>query len=142
MELGSGTGIVGIAAAHVGAKVTLTDRPELQPLLAENMARNSIAGKALVLEWGAGSLGELDGVHFDVLLIADPVYALGQVTSLVATVQQILSQNPGCRVFLAHRHRHKHVDDALFDALETLQVKLCKVAMSAVDKSVAVYMTQ
>ena len=125
----------------MGAKVFLTDQPQLQPLLAENLAINKIPGAPVVLEWGAASLGSLEKEHFDALLIADPAYAAAQVSGLVCTMQQTLIQNPGCRVYLAHKHRHKDVDDALFGSLLAMGVTFRKVATSSVDSRVAVFMS-
>eukprot|EP00639_Heterosigma_akashiwo_P011224 CAMPEP_0206376086 /NCGR_PEP_ID=MMETSP0294-20121207/9263_1 /ASSEMBLY_ACC=CAM_ASM_000327 /TAXON_ID=39354 /ORGANISM="Heterosigma akashiwo, Strain CCMP2393" /LENGTH=109 /DNA_ID=CAMNT_0053824125 /DNA_START=504 /DNA_END=830 /DNA_ORIENTATION=- len=46
LELGAGTGIVGLALARMGAAVTLTDRAPLAPLLRRNAARNFPAAGA------------------------------------------------------------------------------------------------
>jgi hypothetical protein len=66
LELGSGTGIAGIAAAACGAHVTLTDLPAAQPLLCTNITRNeqlmqSAGGSATgaVLDWSSTQLALL-----------------------------------------------------------------------------------
>ena len=42
LDLGTGTGIVGLAAAQCGAdEVVLTDQPALEPLVRSNIERNS-----------------------------------------------------------------------------------------------------
>lgn len=42
LDLGTGTGIAGLAAAQCGAKeVILTDRPTLEPLVRSNVEHNS-----------------------------------------------------------------------------------------------------
>eukprot|EP01052_Picozoa_sp_SAG31_P056078 SAG31_NODE_15849_length_735_cov_1.180818_1_plen_134_part_01 len=63
VELGSGTGVVGIAAAALGGDVTMTDLPELLPLLRHNKAINadvvaSAKGSLSVAElsWGKGTV--------------------------------------------------------------------------------------
>ncbi len=40
IELGAGVGAAGVALAALGARVTLTDKPALLPLLRGNIARN------------------------------------------------------------------------------------------------------
>lgn len=59
LDLGTGTGLVGIAAACVGARVLLTDLPQLLPLTALNIEANAAAireggGEAVTapLVWG------------------------------------------------------------------------------------------
>jgi len=55
LELGAGTGVVGIILAALGAKVLLTDRSHLLPLLRENIQTNKCErrAKAETLEWGS-----------------------------------------------------------------------------------------
>ncbi|KAG1664512.1 hypothetical protein FOA52_007776 [Chlamydomonas sp. UWO 241] len=57
LELGSGTGISGLAAAHLGAHVWLTDLPDALPHLAAN-ARSNADGVAAA--GGAAHVGALD----------------------------------------------------------------------------------
>ncbi|KAJ8290498.1 hypothetical protein GJAV_G00013650 [Gymnothorax javanicus] len=77
LELGSGTGVVGLMAATLGAHVTVTDLEELHQLLQINIRDNkalvssgSIAAK--VLKWGE------DVTEFlpppDYILMADCIY--------------------------------------------------------------------
>ena len=40
MELGAGCGTVGMALARLGASVTVSDTPEMLPVLASNVAKN------------------------------------------------------------------------------------------------------
>ena len=85
LELGSGTGIVGIVAARCRpATLVLTDLPDLLPLLTANLASNpahpasTTAIHCLALTWSTTlSASELSGellLPFDVLLLSDVVY--------------------------------------------------------------------
>jgi hypothetical protein len=73
LELGSGTGIVGLAAAHLGARVWLTDLPDALPHLSSNVGSNAAgvaaaggAARVAALDWcrvvrGAGGAGAEGG---------------------------------------------------------------------------------
>ncbi|CAJ1942565.1 unnamed protein product [Sphenostylis stenocarpa] len=82
LELGSGTGIVGIvAAATLGGHVTLTDLPHVVPNLQFNADANAgvmgpSGGKLTVapLRWGHDDDVEAIGREFDLILASDVVY--------------------------------------------------------------------
>ncbi|KAK4790291.1 hypothetical protein SAY86_017595 [Trapa natans] len=82
LELGSGTGLVGIAAAAaLGADVTVTDLPHVLPNLHFNAEANapllSSTGGAVrvaALRWGEAEDVELIGNDFDLVLASDVVY--------------------------------------------------------------------
>ncbi|KAK9844006.1 hypothetical protein WJX81_001714 [Elliptochloris bilobata] len=100
VELGAGVGAAGLALAALGARVTLTDKPALLPLLRGNIARNWLAGSSTcvarsespalqqaprgradvaALEWGAeGYLAQADriagGNPVDLVVACDCVY--------------------------------------------------------------------
>ncbi|XP_066497202.1 protein-lysine methyltransferase METTL21D [Hoplias malabaricus] len=90
LELGSGTGVVGIMAASLGANVTVTDLEDLQPLLEMNIRENqdlvskgSITAK--VLKWGEDVNDFLP--HPDYILMADCIYYEQSVEPLVETLK-------------------------------------------------------
>ncbi|XP_016399754.1 protein-lysine methyltransferase METTL21D isoform X2 [Sinocyclocheilus rhinocerous] len=77
VELGAGTGLVGLVAATLGANVTVTDLEDLQPLLQLNIKKNqhlihtgSITAK--VLKWGGNVKEFLPHSHY--ILMADCIY--------------------------------------------------------------------
>ncbi|MFN3649277.1 MAG: class I SAM-dependent methyltransferase [Armatimonadota bacterium] len=72
LELGCGTGIVGLAAAALGARVTLTDRfPEATVLARGNALRNGLNGvRCVAADWRAWPLRG----RWPVVLAADVAY--------------------------------------------------------------------
>lgn len=111
LELGSGTGIVGLIAAACGAReVVVSDLPELIPLLNKNIEENTsslennapVAVKAKCYCWGEISNFEeicqdmrwidASGKHIvKCVLIADCVYYDEAVEPLAATVHHIIA---------------------------------------------------
>lgn len=113
LELGCGTGAVGLFAAALGARrVTVTDGG---PAALLELARSNVeaarraglfeAGTVEVREhaWGdtAGALG-----RHDFVLGSDLTYASEAHAPLCASLAaQLRRHSPGCRVVLAHEHR-------------------------------------
>jgi hypothetical protein len=111
IDLGSGTGIVGIAAALLGASVTLTDLPSMLPTLQGNAAVNARAIGAsggsvqcVPLVWGA-SHEAAGGVlkAYDLVLASECVYSQEQFEPFLSTLLQLCGR--GTRVLLGTRKR-------------------------------------
>ncbi|KAK2536572.1 Vcpkmt [Columba livia] len=91
LELGAGTGAVGIMAATLGADVTVTDLEELQELLRVNIENNKhlVTGsvRAKVLKWGE------DVTEFqpppDYILMADCIYYEESLEPLLKTLKDL-----------------------------------------------------
>ncbi|TNN42252.1 Protein-lysine methyltransferase METTL21D [Liparis tanakae] len=88
VELGAGTGVVGLMAATLGAAVTVTDLEDLQSLLRVNIqdnqalvSRGSVTAK--VLKWGEDVSDFQPPPHY--VLMADCIY-----------YEQLLQQNFNC----------------------------------------------
>lgn len=115
LELGSGTGLVGIAAACKWSSqkrtthVTLSDLPEIVPNLEKNMESNqdivdSCHGRmsACALDWADKRnkpLKEAD--RFPVIVAADPLYSPEHPRLLITTVQRWLARTPSARFVVA-----------------------------------------
>lgn len=102
LELGAGTGLPGIVAASLGARVTQTDRNALaMAVCGRNVARNGLADaiEHRLADWTAWD----DATRYDWILGADILYAPG----MHAHVRRILESNlaPGGRVLLSDPFR-------------------------------------
>ncbi len=122
LELGAGTGIVGLTAAAMGAKsVILTDQPEMVPLLEQNIALNdaSVNSKAVPLLWGCdqeetmSSLVEVASTMddawtetpiFDVICGSDILYSPENLPLLLDTIVQVCTPSK-TEVVLAYPRR-------------------------------------
>jgi predicted nicotinamide N-methyase len=116
LELGSGTGIVGLYAAKLGAKhVTLTDFIDWNILnIKTNIEDNRLGNVAEPrwFRWGT-SLGE----QWDVIIGSDLTYPAMDFPALVKAVKTHLK--PGGRCILAHHQRENFNFSSEFRELES-----------------------
>ncbi|KAF7658390.1 hypothetical protein LDENG_00013820 [Lucifuga dentata] len=95
IELGAGTGLVGIVAALLGAKVTITDREPALDFLSANVKANvppERLGSVFVSEltWGK-DLDRFPAGGFDLVLGADIVYLEETFVLLLQTMEHLCS---------------------------------------------------
>ncbi|XP_008302986.1 protein N-lysine methyltransferase METTL21A [Stegastes partitus] len=95
IELGAGTGLVGIVAALLGAKMTITDREPALDFLSANVKANLPAdsqSSAVVSEltWGEG-LERYPAGGYDLVLGADIVYLEDTFEPLLQTLEHLCS---------------------------------------------------
>ncbi|XP_051868840.1 EEF1A lysine methyltransferase 3-like [Pristis pectinata] len=95
IELGSGTGIVGILAILLGGDVTLTDQPPVLSQIEFNVANNvpaSIQSRVTVcpLRWGEDQCQF--PADYDVILGSDVVYSPIYFPALIQTLRHLSSQ--------------------------------------------------
>ncbi|XP_067944032.1 protein N-lysine methyltransferase METTL21D-like [Watersipora subatra] len=105
IELGSGTGYVGIIAAALGAQVTVTDLPEFVELMKHNVRKNN----ALILErngrcdvsalvWGTQAK-----MKTDLILLSDCIYYEQALTPLVNSMVDL--SKPDTIILCCHEER-------------------------------------
>ncbi len=142
LELGSGVGIGGLAAAAHGASVVLTDLSEALPLLAFNAAANMSlcehAPAVMPLSWGDGEqvvaaarLAWSGGSACSPLILCtDVVYDPDMYRPLLKTLDHLTSS--ACMVepppiLMAHRSRHEDEHAAFFEeALSLFDMSVLK----------------
>ena len=120
LELGSGTGLAGLAAAMALQLPTcLTDLPEVLPSLEANVASNPGVAELVsvaALDWtqqpaDPASLGGPPGL----IVAADCVWLEPLVQPFVACLASVAG--PTSRVLMAHQSRSNRVDSLLFGLL-------------------------
>ncbi|XP_039252101.2 protein N-lysine methyltransferase METTL21A-like [Styela clava] len=90
LELGAGTGLVGIVCSKLGAKVTVTDLKEALPFLSKNIDKNfqnddKMAPKVQELKWG-DNLNLNNPKDYDIIIGADVIYIEDTFGDLLDTI--------------------------------------------------------
>ncbi|KAI5124778.1 hypothetical protein M0805_005412 [Coniferiporia weirii] len=117
LELGSGTGLVGLVAASLGATVAITDQAPLLDIMRANVALNNLADRVHVFEynWGMPKPDALP-VHPDLILAADCVYFEPAFPLLVTTLCD-LSAHGDPEILFCYKKRRK-ADKRFFTLLK------------------------
>lgn len=141
VELGAGTGLVGIVAALLGAQVTITDRKVALEFLKSNVEANlplHVQPRAVVKEltWGQ-DLGSFPPGEFDLILGADIIYLEETFADLLQTLAHLCGGQSV--VLLACRIRYER--DSNFLAMLERQFTVSKVHYDP-EKDVHVYKAQ
>lgn len=120
VELGSGTGLAGLAMSTLEPRsLILTDLPDVVPLLSANIQFNALQLGSplgtLIREsfscrpHGWGNMDEIEGLRGEVVVASDVVYDPVGYQPLVDSLQALLAPvqgRPAPICILAHRHRH------------------------------------
>ncbi|MEQ2256233.1 Methyltransferase-like protein 21A [Ilyodon furcidens] len=145
IELGAGTGLVGIVAALLGAHVTITDREAALEFLSANVnanlppqSRDSVA--VLELTWGQG-LERFPVGGFDLVLGADIIYLEETFPALLLTLEHLCSDSTvvllACKIryerdtnFLSMLQHQFAVEEVHYDKDRDIHVyKACRLPM-------------
>ena len=125
LELGSGIGLVSLAASLLGCRVVATDgSPSSVRLLHENFERYRdelpIMPEARLLDWGnlnaADRLiqNELFGRFPDVIVASDVIYAHSAKIELANTIKHLCPPGHSGSVLIAHRWRTEPAEEMKF----------------------------
>eukprot|EP00511_Aplanochytrium_stocchinoi_P002087 CAMPEP_0204826366 /NCGR_PEP_ID=MMETSP1346-20131115/4065_1 /ASSEMBLY_ACC=CAM_ASM_000771 /TAXON_ID=215587 /ORGANISM="Aplanochytrium stocchinoi, Strain GSBS06" /LENGTH=225 /DNA_ID=CAMNT_0051954353 /DNA_START=215 /DNA_END=889 /DNA_ORIENTATION=- len=114
VEVGSGTGLVGIVLGIIGANVVLTDQAPVLELLQENIEHNlndpkfdrEVCGKFDVHElyWGSSKVPEIVQ-NADVIIGSDLIFAKENIPLLLTTFETLCSPEKNTELIFAHIDR-------------------------------------
>ena len=98
VEIGSGTGVVGLQVCALGGRVTLTDREEYLELLNYNIQKNIHAltgtARAKTLFWGDDLPADDDDFrNVDYVIVANCVYHSIELEHLIQTICNLCPEN-------------------------------------------------
>ncbi|KAF2680963.1 hypothetical protein K458DRAFT_406732 [Lentithecium fluviatile CBS 122367] len=150
LELGSGTGLVGLAMAALGADVVLTDLPSIYQNLAHNAHTNSEvvrqnggSTRTGVLDWnkpsscvlppeGATTVdtgGKTLTGKFPLILAADSLYSPEHPRMLVNTIDNWLSEDNDARVIVEFPYR-----DAYLPEIAGFREEMARIDLQTLDE--------
>lgn len=140
LELGAGTGLVGLSFAALrgkSASIHLTDLPAIVPNLAHNAALNvellNRTGATVttgVLDWSmAPTPLPTPAEQYDLILAADPLYSPNHPKWLVDTVTHWLSRGLDARVVVEMPLR-----DAYLPQVQDFRQRMAQLGLAVVDE--------
>lgn len=110
LELGAGTGLVGLVAAKLGAPgVLITDQTPLLPLIERNIDLNDVRSvcKAAEFNWGELLPAPILSSGFDLILAADCVYFEPAFPLLVQSLCHLADRSPSAEILFCYKKRRK-----------------------------------
>ncbi|KAI9562990.1 hypothetical protein GHT06_010446 [Daphnia sinensis] len=137
LELGSGTGFVGLVAAALGGDCVMTDLPEMVPLIKRNLLKNTLllqgAGSVKAFEWGSDMSGLVSDTDkgFDIVLAADCIYYKESLDAFIKTIEDLSSHsNKGIKteIFISYEDRESEGKKTLIDDFFKRIKKTCCVS--------------
>ena len=143
LELGSGTGLVGIAWAikwkelkehnrqndkSIDMEIHLTDLPDIVTNLKKNVTNNDLDGWAFAdtLDWTDPSsfIDQYGEEQFDVILVADPIYSPDHPQWVVNMIDKFLTPGGICHFEIPIRDKYAKERQVLVDLLEENKFKV------------------
>lgn len=141
IELGAGTGFVGLVAGCLGAKrVYITDRNVMMELIRKNISGNGLESVCIGFEHEWGTPIAFDGdpnIKFDLILASGCVYHEEATPALLKTLQTLVDRSEDCVLLLAIDFRFD-VSSATFITEEDQdRYFACPVIKSFINQAIA-----
>ncbi|XP_032883694.1 EEF1A lysine methyltransferase 3-like [Amblyraja radiata] len=139
IELGSGTGTVGILASLLGGEVTMTDKPKILRQIENNIGINIPFAcrhrvKVQTLVWGEDHTSFPS--DYDYILGSDIVYSSVCYPALVETLRHLANQ--GTTIYLSSELRARNRSPAFHKEVLPQHFE-CQVVETVEDKDIVVY---
>lgn len=102
LELGSGTGLVGMVSGLMGFRTFLTDLEEIVPNLQNNVELNAVDCKVLELDWRDPSSFRRRFPHqkFQTIILSDPIYSTSHPQWVFNMINEFMHTDKDSRVLL------------------------------------------
>lgn len=136
LELGAGTGLLGLYLACIKADVLMVDYNDLVvKLLRENVKENKSSAKVAKFDWcDEVAVQELvKGKPFDYIMGADCVYTLDATQGLVKCLLALCSANPTTLIFMSIETRDDAVTKFFVDQMEAANFEVTITSQKGVD---------
>lgn len=123
LELGAGTGLVGIVSCLLGYSTTLTDLPEITPNLRDNVDLNGVRNNIVLdLDWTTPTnfLRKYPDAQFTTIILSDPLYSSKHHISIVNMINTFLKKDHLSRVLIEipKRRRYENERDSLWKLMD------------------------
>lgn len=116
LELGAGTGLVGIFASKTSNQVSITDgNEESITLITENISINNSSASAFQLPWGTAIKS------FDLILCSDVIYSHTAIKPLLDTIHSALTPSSIC-LLSNHKIRLAQLESELLKTCDSLNI--------------------
>ncbi|XP_067847915.1 EEF1A lysine methyltransferase 3-like [Heptranchias perlo] len=139
IELGSGTGIVGILAALLGGDVTMTDKPNILEQIENNVSINIPTARRHRLKVSALTWGENHTdfpTDYDFILGSDIVHSSVTYPALIETLRHLADR--GTTIYLSSEIRKRNGSPS-FHEVHLPPYFNCQVVDRLKDKNITVY---
>ncbi|EGV63251.1 Protein-lysine N-methyltransferase rrg1 [Yamadazyma tenuis] len=121
LELGAGTGLVGIVCLLLGfKKVFLTDLEEILPNLKHNLLINQVDTEVEELDWNdpTGFLVKHSQINFKTIILSDPIYSSDHPALIHKVLKKFTGPQTHVLIQVPLRRNYEDVRETLWNLLD------------------------